>query len=157
MKRNGNEKYIRSIDLPFTIIRPAFFMENFKKFTEVQDQQLMIQGFIKKNTKLKMISVQDIGAFVSIAFNQPDKYQGKAVNIAGDEATLKQAAWVFSQEFNTACDVLESAREKFQANKMFRWYETDGYQADIPLLRDVYPDLLDLPSWVRHSNWDPFM
>lgn len=149
------EKYLRSIDIPFTIIRPAFFMENFKNFTESQGERLNLQGFIEEHIKLKMISVQDIGSFTSVVLNNPEEYINKSLNIAGDELNLKEVANVFQEEFKVECDVQKSAREKFQKNKMFQWYETEGYQADIPKLREIYPDLLDLSSWVRQSEWNP--
>ncbi|WP_221569325.1 NmrA/HSCARG family protein [Alkalihalobacillus sp. TS-13] len=151
------EKYVRAIDLPFTILRPTGFMENFIGFTQAHEQKLMIQGFMDVNTKLQIISVQDIGAFAAIAFNNPEKYKGMAIEIAGDEVTLSEVAKVFSQVFDTPCEVLESARDQFQKNKMFEWLETDGYQADIPSLRKVHPDLLDLSTWVKNSGWDPFV
>lgn len=150
------EKYVRSIDLPFTIIRPSFFMENFKNFTYQQNQKLILQGFIKQHIKLKMVSVHDIGSFVSIALHEPENYKQKAVNIAGDEMNLRQTAEAFRHYFKVRCDIDSSVREDFQKNKMFQWYESDGYQADIPKLRHIYPSLLDLPSWLETSNWYPF-
>lgn len=151
------EKYVRAIDLPYTIIRPAFFMENFLGFVQVHDHKLIVPSFMNVQTKLQMISVQDIGAFAATAFNHPEKYKGKAIEIAGDEVTLSQAAKVFGQAFDVPCDISESAAEPFRGNEMFEWFETDGYKADIPSLRKIRPDLLDLSTWVKNSSWDPFV
>lgn len=151
------EKYVRAIHLPFTILRPAFFMENFMGFAQVHEQKLRVQGFMDVKTKLQMISVQDIGAFAAMAFNHPEEYKGESIEIAGDEVTLSQVANVFSQVFETTCEIVESARDQFQENKMFEWFETDGYQADIPSLRKIHPGLLDFSAWVKSSGWHSFV
>lgn len=150
------ENYVREIDLPFTVLRPAFFMENFMGMAQVHDQKLMIPEFMDKEMNLQMISVQDIGAFAAIAFNDPVEYKGQAIEIAGDEVSLSQVAKVFSQIFNEPCEILESVREQFENNPMFQWFQTDGYQADIPALRKIHPKLLDLSTWAKHSRWNPF-
>lgn len=151
------EKYVRAIDLPFTILRPVFFMENFKGFAQAHHQTLQVQGFMDMKTKLQMISVQDIGAFAAMAFNNPAEYKSKAIEIAGDELTLSEVAKIFGQVFATPCEILESDREKFQENKMFEWFETDGFEADILSLRKVHPELLDLQTWAKTSGWNPFV
>lgn len=150
------ENHIRAIHLPYTILRPAFFMENFIGFTQVSHQLLQIQGFMNTDIKLQMISVQDIGAFAALAFKHPDSYKGKSLEIAGDELNLTEVADVISNEFDSPYELLESAREKFQENKMFEWFETDGYKADIPSLRKEHPKMLDLKSWLKTSGWNPF-
>ncbi|WP_152658203.1 NmrA/HSCARG family protein [Oceanobacillus sp. CFH 90083] len=149
------ENYVRSIDLPFTVLRPVMFMEGFMNFVQLQDQKLMIPAFITPKIKVQMISVQDIGAFAAMAFNQPEEYKGMAIEIAGDERTLSEVAKVFSHAFAVPCEILESAREQFQGERMFEWFETDGYQADIPALRKIHPKLLDLPAWIKKSGWNP--
>lgn len=151
------EKYVRAIDLPYTILRPAFFMENFLGFVQVHDQKLTVPAFMNVQTKLQMISVQDIGGFAASAFNNPEEYKGKAIEIAGDEVTLSEAAKVFGQAFDSPYEISESAGVPFRGDEMFEWFNTGGFQADIPSLRKIHPNLLDLSTWVKNSSWDPFV
>ena len=44
-----------------------------------------------------MICSEDIGAFAGLAFAQPDRFIGKAVEIAGEELTNPQIAATFSR------------------------------------------------------------
>lgn len=150
------EKHIRTIKLPYTILRPAFFMENFLDFTQVSQQILQLQGFMNTDIKLQMISVQDIGEFAELAFKHPDTYKGKSIEIAGDELNLAEVGNLMRNEFNSSYEILESARENFQKNKMFAWFETDGYNADIPSLRKEHPEMLDVTAWLKTSGWNPF-
>lgn len=151
------EKYVRAIGLPYTILRPAFFMENFLGFVQVHDQKLTVPGFMNVQTKLQMISVQDIGAFAATAFNHPEEYKGKAIEIAGDEVTLSEAAKVFGQAFDSPNEISDSAGVPFRGDEMFEWFNTGGFQADIPSLRKIHPKMLDLSTWVKNSSWDPFV
>jgi uncharacterized protein YbjT (DUF2867 family) len=103
-----------------------------------------------------MISVEDIGAFSALAFNHPEEYNGQEIEIAGDELSLAEVAEVLSKEFNKPAIVMEEAREQFQSNKMFPWFENAGYEADIPALRKTYTGLKDFKEWVKNSGWNPF-
>ncbi|KGE18835.1 NmrA/HSCARG family protein [Paenibacillus wynnii] len=146
------EQYIREMDLPYTMLRPAFFMENFKRVVQVQDAQLLIPEFINANTAFQMISSKDIAAFAVIAFNQPENFTREAVEIAGDEISLTQVKQLFSQLFDIPTKILETPRGQFPGRE---WLEQVGYQADIHALREIHPGLLDLKSWVRISDWNP--
>jgi hypothetical protein len=36
---------------------------------------------------------------------------------------------------------------------MFRWFNEQGYDANIQSLRDIYPPLTSFASWLRKVNW----
>ena len=36
---------------------------------------------------------------------------------------------------------------------MVDWFNSDGYEADIPSLKATHPDMLDFESWLRHTGW----
>src|ERR1700761_1740425 len=61
------EERIRRAGVPYTILRPVFFMENW-----LDMGQMIGQGAItlplKPETRLQMIAVEDIGAFIAMAF-----------------------------------------------------------------------------------------
>lgn len=149
------EEHIRSLDLPSTILRPTFFMDNFEGFAKGQDGKVVIQGFMDLEIKLQMIAVQDIGAFANIAFKNPEQHIGEAIEIAGEEKTLTEISKKISKAFDAPCEIVDS-REKFQKMmKMFEWFEFGGYEANISKLREINPQLLDFEAWVKHSGWNP--
>lgn len=47
---------------------------------------------------LQLISSRDIGLFAAKAFQDPEKYSGKAVTLVGDELNFQQANEVFKKE-----------------------------------------------------------
>lgn len=53
----------------------------------------------ESDTKVQMIAVQDIGGFARKAFEQPDRFIGQSLEIAGDELTVRQLAERISRFF----------------------------------------------------------
>jgi hypothetical protein len=107
------------------------------------------------------IATDDIGKFAALAFEQPGRFIGGAVEIAGSELTNPAAAEVFSR--------LLGRRVKFQRlpmpvvrvalgrefYQMFRWFNAGAFQADVAALRRDYPQLRlrTLEDWLREEGW----
>ncbi len=152
------EKLIKSLDLPFTIIRPVFFMENFNtwfKPTE-SDGKLTLNMAIKKDTKLQIIAVDDIGAITAMIFDDPEKYIGKEIEIAGDELTLEEMADRFSKALGKEVLYNELPVDAVRANSpemadMFQWFIDKGYEADIKDLKTLYPGLTSFEKWLKSN------
>ena len=80
------EKHITTLDHPYTIIAPVFFMENYF-FPHI------LEG-IKAGTlgqqmpparPLQIISLKDIGRFASLVIDRGEPFYGKRINIASDD------------------------------------------------------------------------
>src|SRR6266487_3192256 len=71
------EQYIHSLDIPYTILRPAFFMENYNwSLAQILNGTLTGMG-LRSDKEVQSIAVEDIGVFVALAFANPEKYLGK--------------------------------------------------------------------------------
>lgn len=152
------EKHIRSIDLPATILRPVFFMNNWTMFKDtISGGQLLSP--LNPDTKLQQIAVDDIGALAAIAFTNPDTWINQAVEIAGDELTMTETAETFSHALDQTVEFVQVPWDKWedQAGKemttMYHWFEEKGYQADIEKLRDLHPGLKNLTSFLQTQDW----
>lgn len=153
------EQYLRGLGLPLAIIRPVYFMDNF----DAPGARQAIQGGVlrmamRPDRPLQMIAVEDIGAFAALAFERPGDFLGRAVEIAGDELTLPQAAEVFGRVMGRPVRYVEQPIAEVRAASadlaaMFQWFNDRGYEADIPALRAIYPPLLTLEAWARRSGW----
>lgn len=152
------EQHIRALNLPCTILRPVFFMENFNSpemRSSIMDKDLLSLP-IKPDTPLQMIAVEDIGAFAALAFENPVDYLGKAIELAGDELTMLQTVDILSRVLARPVRFeetpMEQARQQSEdAAIMFDWFNREGYQADIPSLRQIYPQMKTLSTWVRQN------
>jgi uncharacterized protein YbjT (DUF2867 family) len=139
------EETIRKLDFPsYTIVRPVFFMENLSSpwfKPGIDDGKLTLA--IKPDTKLQMIAVRDIGKYHAIAFEQHDRLNGKAFDIAGDELTMPQAAEVLSRETGHTVvfdpPPIQAVREMSEDFAlMCEWFDRVGYDVDMPALQKEF-------------------
>jgi uncharacterized protein YbjT (DUF2867 family) len=151
------EEHIRGTGMRFTILRPVFFMENWLGMRQSIESGSLIMP-LDPSTRLQMISVDDIGGFVAMAFEQPGKWQDRAFDIAGDELSMADLAGVFSRVANREVRYVQMPWDEFegQAGKeiaqMFRWFQDVGYHVDVPAVRQEYPKLTTFDSWLN-SHW----
>jgi uncharacterized protein YbjT (DUF2867 family) len=151
------EERVRRAGIPYTILRPVFFMENWLSMRQTIEQGT-IQLPLKPETRLQMVAVDDIGAFVAKAFEHPGKWRGRVQELAGDEHSMEEAALVLSAPAGREVKYQQVAWNEFEGNAghemavMFRWFEAVGYHVDIPALRQERPNMLTLEMW-SETHW----
>jgi uncharacterized protein YbjT (DUF2867 family) len=152
------EKHIRSTGLMSTILRPAFFMENMlSPDTLPSIMNGILPLGLNPEKPLQMIAVDDIGAFATLAFEDPDEYIGKEIDIAGDEHTGPQMAEILEMVLERDFAYRQTPLEQIRAfsddyAKMVEWFNALGYIADIKALRAIHPDLMTFEKWVKNKK-----
>ena len=157
------EKHIRRLGLPATIFRPVSFMETYHILeVEVGILKGKLADPIRPDKPYQTIATDDIGAFVALAFDRPKDFLGLELEIAGSELTNLEAAQVFSRVMGKPVKFrklpLPIVRlilgKEFHA--MFRWFNEQGYKANIADLRSRYPEihLHTLEEWLREEGWN---
>lgn len=155
------EQYVRHIGLPNTILRPTAFMDNWTTFfrnTIDTENGTLVQP-LSADTPLQEIAVTDIGAFAAIAFSNPDQWLGSAIPLAGDEKTMEERTEIFSDIFETDLNYIQVPWERFQEQAgedltlMMRWFENEGYEANIDSLRKIYPNLKRFQPFLQEQTW----
>ena len=90
------EEHVREIGLPYTVLRPVFFMQNWKM---MRDQ--LLEGTLPQpldpDKPFQQVAVEDVGAFAAISFEHPNEWLRREVDLAGDEQTMPQIAETFSR------------------------------------------------------------
>ena len=152
------EKHIAALGLPATVLRPVYFMDNLN-----WSRPLILQGAfssvgLRPEVPLQMIAADDIGALTALAFAQPETYLGQSIEIAGDALTEPQIAEtltrVIGQPVQVAPPQQWGNRNTEEGQRMVRWFNEVGYQADIPALRRAYPELKTLEQFLRANGWE---
>jgi uncharacterized protein YbjT (DUF2867 family) len=153
------EEHVRASGLPFTIFRPVFFMENW-----LQNRQQILEGALalplSSEKHLQMIAVDDIGALVATAFEKPGRWIGRTLDIAGDELAMVDIAKAFGTAAGREVRYQQVPWDEFEKQAghdmtvMFRWFEDVGYDADIPALRQEFPNLSNFERWIN-TKWQP--
>ena len=148
------ELEIENTGLPFTIFRPVAFMFNYDRPDTVSSLE---KGILRSGgdpgKKQQLVSHEDLGAFVARAFEKPDSYLGKSIDLAGDELTMNEIAGVFGKvmcrDIRYEQTPLNEIR-KFSPEMavMTEWMNKYGYDADIKALREIRPEMLNLETWL---------
>jgi len=121
------EKIIEESGIPFTFLRPNFFMQNFVNF---YSHSIKTQGAFYApagDAKVSFVDVRDIAAVaVQSLITDDDKHKGKAYDITGREAlSYGQAAEILSKEVGKKVNYVnvsdEDARKGMKDIGMDEW------------------------------------
>ncbi|HEX5437957.1 MAG TPA: NmrA/HSCARG family protein [Gemmatimonadaceae bacterium] len=155
------EERIRALGLPYTIFRPVFLMDNWQAPAL---RASLLGGTLAQpldpGRTLQQLSANDIGAFVALAFQDPATWRGRELDLAGDELTMQQTAETFGRVIGRPVKYMQLSWEQFSAAagdeyaRMYRWFDQTGYEADIPALRKIDPQLMTLERYLRAHDWE---
>jgi uncharacterized protein YbjT (DUF2867 family) len=153
------EEHVRHIGLPYTILRPAFFMQNWEWMREPILRGTLVQP-LDPDKPFQHVAVEDVGAFAAIAFDHPDEWVGREVDLAGDEQTMPEIAETFGDVIGREVRYFQVPWDQFEeqmgeeAAVMYRWFNDVGYEADIAALRQEYPELATFERYLRSHGWE---
>ena len=153
------EEHVRQIGLPYTIVRPVFLMQNWEWTREMILGGTLAQPF-DPDKPLQQVAVEDIGAFAAIAFENPDRWIGREVDLAGDEQSMTEIADTFSRVIGREVSYYQVPWDQFEeqvgeeVTLNSRWMNDVGYEADIAALRQEYPELTSFESYLRSHVWE---
>ena len=152
------EEHIRALKLPYTILRPVFLMDNWETFSRDSIANGTLSQPLDPNKPLQQVAVDDVGAFAAIAFQHPDKWLGREIDLAGDELTMPQVAQVLSRVSGQQVNYVQLSWEQFHSSAgdetttMYKWFNDVGYNADIAAVRKEYSDLKTLEQYLRSAS-----
>ncbi len=153
------EKHLREIGLPYTILRPVFFMQNWEMMREQILEGTLPQP-LDPDKPFQQVAVEDVGAFAALAFENPDEWLGREVDLAGDEQTMPEIAETFSRVTGKEIEYFQVPWDQFEEQMgeeyavMYRWFNDVGYEADIAALRREYPELTTFERYLRGHGWE---
>ena len=132
------EDTIRKLHFPVhVILRPVFFMENLPSPWFLNGDNLY--AAMPPGLKLQMIAVSDIGLHAARAFTDAHKLNGREIDIAGDSATMPEAAAALSKGLGRTITFVQIPISEVRKNSddfatMLEWFDRVGYDVDIPAL-----------------------
>jgi uncharacterized protein YbjT (DUF2867 family) len=155
------EESVRGLGFPsYTILRPAFFMENWLSpwFKPAIDEGTVAIG-INPDTRLQMIAVEDIGKYGRVAFEKSEELNGRAIDIAGDELTMPEVADAIGRASGRTLSFFQVPIEQVREFSddfaiMLEWFDRVGYNADISGNAAEYgvsPTTFD--AWAAQVSW----
>jgi uncharacterized protein YbjT (DUF2867 family) len=153
------EEHVRGSGVPYTVLRPVFFMQNWEYMREPVLGGMLPQP-LDPDKPFQMLDANDIGVFATMAFEDPDRWIGREVDLAGDEMTMPEIADTFSRVIGRQVDYFQSPWDQFEEQMgeentvMYRWFNDYGYEADIAALREEHPGLVSFEQYLRANGWE---
>jgi len=142
------EQYILALGLPATILRPCLFMDD-----------LLGPRYGVPSGTFAIAFQPDvaIGLIAALAFEHPDEYLGKTIEIAGDALTLPQVAAAISRATGRSIPYaqipVETVRQQnAKVARAFDFLNEVGYTTDIAALRKQHPGLMDFETWLKKEG-----
>lgn len=155
------EKHVEALGVPYTIVAPAFFMENLLGPAALDGLRAGTLSLpLPPSRRLQMVAVADIAGFARLALERPGELAGRRVDLASDALTGPEIARALSQATGSAIDYAAAPVEAVRARgedfaRMWEWLDRSGYAADVEGLRREHPELgwRDLGAWAREQDW----
>ena len=161
------ENYMRSLGLPFTVVRPTPFMElmSEQEFYPAMATWGVEPKIVGWDLPIPWVAVHDLGKAVANIFEDPEKWIGQDISMCGDIKTLRESQSIFSKiDGNNPTRIplpiwlfKKMAGDEFI--EMWKWMDNWIGQEGVPYLQEIMdrshelvPDMLDMESWLRKKR-----
>ena len=153
--KRGVELHIRELGLPVTILRPVAFMDNFAASPVARGMALgMFRNALGHSKRVQFVAVSDIGWFAARALEDPERFTGREISIAGDKLSVPEIISTYRRVTGRKPWVapippfLPKMIMPKEIVTMFEWMGSEGFRADIPALKAEHPGLLTFFDWL---------
>jgi uncharacterized protein YbjT (DUF2867 family) len=150
------EKHIRQLGLPATIIRPVAFMDSFAASSFGRGMALgLFRSALGTTKRVKLVATSDIGWFAARALEDPTRFSGRIIPLAGDELSVAEILETYRNVTGRAPWIAPMPRflpgliMPKEVASMLKWIGERGFKANINELRQEYPGLLTFAAWLK--------
>ena len=155
------ERHIQSLRVPYTILAPAFFMENLSGLYHMpglHEGRFAIP--LSPTHKLQMISVENVASFAAMVLEHRESFLGKRIDLAADELTPTEIAHILSRAIGRTITHYRTPMHEVLAwskdlASLYEWLDRVGTSIDIPPLHREYTQIRwqHLQTWAEAQSW----
>ena len=152
------EEHVKSSGLPFTIIRPVSFYQNFlfpQVSSRINKGKLVTPTAATKT--MQFISTDDIGPITVKIFENPQQYLGKTITIGTEQMDMKKVAETFSKVLGRQISyqklpgfITRLAMGK-NLHKMFNWCNNNDcvFIKDLGSVKTEFRGMTPMDQWIK--------
>lgn len=155
------EFHLAHAGVPYTIVAPAFFMENWLAVLPAAVARGTLRYPLPADRALQMVAVDDLAAFARMVLDRPAEFESRRIEVAGDVLTMNGVAVVLGGAVRRSLSyspvALEAVWERSeQLGRLCAWLDWEGTHVDVERLRRRYQEVgwTSLASWARRQEWD---
>lgn len=153
------ERRIHELELPATIVRPTYFMENFEAMRDpISGGTLPLA--LDPDVPLQLLAARDLGAVVAEVFHDPTAYAGGTVPLASDELTPAGMAVRFAEATGADVEAFRVPDEKLRETMgdavadMFAWFDEEGFGVRPDTIREEHPvAFTSFERYLERAGW----
>ncbi|KAF2464787.1 NAD(P)-binding protein, partial [Lindgomyces ingoldianus] len=135
------EQLVQNSTIPWTIIRPGYFMTNLiAPVVAIMFPEMRIGKFLNSydsSTILPLVDPDDIGAFAAAAFQDPQKFRGQIVSVAGEKLSIKDIIKEISRAAGKDIEIVYRTKEETEAEIMNPLIAGQTMSNDLDRLVDI--------------------
>ena len=154
------ERSVRGLDRPWTVFRPAAFMDNWEWDREAIRETGVVRYPIRPDTLYRQVAVADIAAMVVTAFEHPEVWAGQIMPLAGDVSSMQEITTALSRVLGRELRYEQMSWEQCVAEQgeelmlMYRYFDTFGMDGVPQYMHRFHPDAMTFDTYLRRSGWD---
>lgn len=155
------EEAVRKAGFPlWTVLKPAFMMDNFaqpkanRMFPHLRQGKILTA--LNPDTRMQLIAASDVGRFACAAFERPQDFDHKNIDLAVEALTMAEVAATLGRVLGkTVTAQSVSPSEAIAAGLAAGWVRSQewtnevGYRADIAALGAYNVGLTPFAQWVE--------
>lgn len=152
------EDYVRSLDIPYSIVRPSGFMSNLEGVREAANRGIYRTPFPPEFAPY-FIAPADIGRFVAAAFDHPNEWIGRELDIAGEQISYADLAATISRQLGRPVVYEQIPWEEYTATatpvaiSRETWYLQNPVVVDMDGLHREFPWLVSVEDYLINAGW----
>jgi len=149
------EQYIRNVGVPYTIVAPAYFMENvLSPMARPELEQGRLSLPLSGDLGLQQVALRDLARFVALVMEERERFLGMRIDVASQELTGFEETRVLSRLSGRSIEFHRLPIEELRKShpdmaQMYEWFERVGYSVDIERLHGEYPEV----DWHTFDRW----
>ncbi len=110
---------------------------------------------VTRSKRVQLVATADVGWFAARALEEPDRFSGREIALAGDELSVSDILVAYRRATGRTPWVapipgfLPGLMMPKEISSMFKWIGDYGFKADIPALRQEHPTMLTFAAWLK--------
>ena len=152
------EDYVRVLGIPYSIVRPPSFMANLEANWESATRGVYRTAFPGALFR-HHIAPRDIGRIVAEAFDDPDGWIGRELDIAGHFTSYAGIAAAMSRQIGRPVVYEQIPWEDYTATATSTaiareaWYLANPVSVDMDALHEEFPWLMTVEEYLIDAGW----
>lgn len=153
------EKKIKELGIPYTILRPAGFMElmSDKDFVPPLMIWNVTGKMLGEDFPLSWISCDDVGAVALKAFSNPEEFKNKEIVLVGDIKSMKECKEIYTSVNGKKPLRIPAPVWLFKLMQkdlwlMHQWMKSNGVSPEqIEATRQIHPGVMSVETWMKNK------